>query len=268
MGMFDTIGCGMWSLTPYDECDFRCIYCCTKVQGTSKPSVPAGEFLPRLREQLDAAPWLDLVIIGAFCDAYPPAEERYGLTRQAIEELARRKRRFVVCTKGTTVLRDLALLRDNRFRCQLYISVCSTNEDALRRLDPAAPPPAERLAAVRRLHEAGINVGVNLLPWIPGITDTRRLLDEIPAAVEVVVAPLAVGKDRDSMSLLGKRYDRDEVNGLYMEEYRRFGHVPNTSWVRPSPPPTENDPMYRLPKLRAAGAGPVGAGRDACCAEP
>src|SRR5215468_7128212 len=115
MGMFGPIGCGMWSLTPYDKCDFRCLYCCTKVQGTSKPAIAPDEFLPQLRQHLNDAPWLDLVIVGAFCDAYPPAEDRYGLTRQALEELTRRKRRFVICTKGTSVLRDLDLLREHAF---------------------------------------------------------------------------------------------------------------------------------------------------------
>ena len=56
MGMFASIGCGMWSLTPYDKCDFRCLYCCTKVQGTSKPAIAPDEFLPQLRQHLNDAP--------------------------------------------------------------------------------------------------------------------------------------------------------------------------------------------------------------------
>lgn len=257
MGMFASIGCGMWSLTPYDECDFRCLYCCTKVQGTSKPAVAPAEFLTQLRQHLDAAQWLDLVIVGAFCDAYSPAEERYGLTRQAIEELARRRRRFVICTKSTTVLRDLDLFREQRFRCQVYISICSLDEAMLRRLDPGAPSAEERLATLWTLHDAGIDARVNVLPWIPGITDTPALIARIPAEAEIVVGPLAVGVDRDSMSLLGKRYRREEINELYMAEYRRYGHIANTSWVRPSPPaPGENDPMYRLPTLASPSAPP------------
>jgi DNA repair photolyase len=245
----------MWSLTPYDECDFRCVYCCTKVQGTSRPGVAPAEFLPRLREHLDGAPWLDLVIVGAYCDAYPPAEERYGLTRQAIEELARRRRRFVICTKGTTVLRDLDLLRAHRFRCQVFISICSLDDAVLRRLDPGAPSADERLATLWTLHDAGIDARVNMLPWIPGLTDTAALVARIPAASEIVIAPLSVGRDRDSMSLLGVRYTRDEVNERYMAAYRRYGHIANTSWVRPAPPqPNENDPMYRLPVLAAPRA--------------
>lgn len=255
MGMFGPIGCGMWSLTPYDECDFRCLYCCTKVQGTSKPAVAPAEFLTQLRQHLDAAPWLDLVIVGAFCDAYPPAEGDWGLTRQALEELARRRRRFVICTKSTTVLRDLDLLREHRFRCQVYVSICSADDAVLRRLDPGAPGVEERMATLWSLRDAGIDARVNVLPWIPGITDIAALVARIPAESEIVVGPLAVGVDRDSMSLLGKRYTREAVNALYMEDYRRYGHIPNTSWVRPSPPsPGENDPMYRLPVLASPSA--------------
>jgi DNA repair photolyase len=240
----------MWSLTPYDECDFRCLYCCTKVQGTSKPSLAPGEFLTRVREHLDATPWLDLVIVGAYCDPYPPPEARHGLTRLAVEELVRRKRRFVVCTKGETVLRDLDLFRAHRFRCQVYISICSLDDEKLRRLDPGAPSAEERLAVLWTLHDAGIDARVNVLPWIPGITDMKALIARIPSDTEIVVGPLAVGVDRDSMSLLGTRYTREAVNELYMEDYRRYGHIANTSWVRPSPPaPGENDPMYRLPVL-------------------
>ena len=257
MGMFGPIGCGMWSLTPYDKCDFRCLYCCTKVQGTSKPAVAPGEFLPRLRQHLDDAPWLDLVIVGAFCDAYPPAEDRHGLTRQALEELARRKRRFVICTKSTSVLHDLDLLREHRFRCQVYISICSLDDEMLKQLDPGAPNAEQRLATLWTLHDAGIDARVNMLPWIPGITNTPALIARIPAESEIVLGPLAVGIDRDSMSLLGKRYTREEVNERYMAEYRRYGHIANTSWVRPSPPaPGENDPMYRLPRLAAPSAPP------------
>ena len=56
-----------------------------------------------------------------------------------------------------------------------------------------------------------------------------------------------MGPGRDSLTLLGRRYTRTEVNRRYLAEYERYGHIPNTSWVKPSPPPTENDPMFRLP---------------------
>ncbi len=260
MGLLDPIGCGMWSLTPYDKCEFRCLYCVTRVQGTSKLSVEATALLPELRTRLDGVPDEELVIIGAFSDGYPPVEADVGITRQIVEELIGRERRFVIVTKGRTVLRDIDLFARVRDRCKIQISISSVNDDVLRRLDPGAPSASERFAILRTLHDAGIEVNLNALPWIPGVSETAELIARVPSDVEIIFSPLCMGRGRDSLTLLGTTYERDDVNARYMAEYARYGHVPNTSWVKPSPPPTENDPMYRLP-VRAQ-PGPMRRGLD------
>ena len=256
MGLLDPIGCGMWSLTPYEKCDFRCLYCCTRVQGTAEQRYAPDEFVDLLRQRLAMVPEHDLVILGAFCDPYPPPEEQAGLTRLAIAELCARGQRFVVVTKGTTVLRDIDLFPRSRERCTVTISICSVRDDVLRHLDPFAPSATQRFAVLRQLYQAGVDVEVNALPWIPGVSDTAAIIARIPSEVPIVFAPLAMGRDRDTLSLLGRRYVRSEVWADYLAEYRRWGHIPNTSWVRPSPPPTENDPMYRLPVLDPPGHAP------------
>jgi DNA repair photolyase len=268
MGLLGSIGCGMWSLTPYDKCDFRCVYCCTQVQGTSKPSHSRDQFLDVLGPGLDQIPEKELIIIGAYCDPYPPPEEHAGLTRLAIEELNRRGREYCVVTKGTTILRDIDLFPRSRetvtrpggevrHRCTLTVSICSVSDDVLRRLDPGAPSATERFAVLRRLYDAGIYVELNALPWIPGVSETEEIIRRVPRGVRIVFAPLRFLNDHSGMSLLGRRYTRDDVWASYLEEYQRFGHVPNTSWVRPSPPPTENDPMYRLPVLDPPARRPL-----------
>jgi len=254
MGLLDPIGCGMWSLTPYDKCEFRCVYCVTRVQGTSKLAVEATTLLPDLRERLDRVPDEELVIIGAFSDGYPPVEAEIGITRRIVQELIRRERRFVVVTKGRTVLRDMDLFGRVRDRCKIQISVSSVNDNVLRRLDPSAPSGTERFAMIRTLHDAGIEVNLNALPWIPGISETAELIARVPSDVEIIFAPLCMGPGRDRLTLLGRTYTRAGVNRSYLAEYERWGHVPNTSWVKPSPPPTENDPMYRLPLREKPGA--------------
>jgi DNA repair photolyase len=249
MGMIHPICHAMWSLTPYEKCDFRCVYCCTRVQGTSRPMVSTDDFVNGLRQELTQIPADDLLIIGAYCDPYPFPEERLELTRQVIVELVRQGRKFDVVTKSTLVLRDMDVLAGWKHDRKVYISICSTDEAALGVLDPGAPSSAERFRVLRTLHEAGFGVGLNALPWIPDVTETGKLIARTPPEVEITFAPLQFGNDRDSMALLGRRYTRPEVVVRYMDDYRRYGHFPNTSWVRPSPPPMENDPMYRLPVL-------------------
>ena len=266
MPIINPICHAMWSLTPYDKCDFRCVYCCTKVQGTSRPTVPLESFTETFQYELDAIPQDDLLIVGAFCDAYPLAEEKLGLTRMILEKLLWQERKFDLVTKSTTILRDLDLLRDWRHDRKIYVSISSTDDAALARLDPGAPRAAARFEVVHAVRNAGYNAAVNVLPWIPDVTDTDEIIARTPNDVYMVFAPLQFGNDRDSMTLMGRRYTRDEVVERYMAEYERYGHHPNTSWVRPSPPPLENDPLYRMPVIdRSAAArwrGMLGTARQ------
>ena len=134
-------------------------------------------------------------------------------------------------------------------RVHVQVSLCTLDEDVLARLDVGAPTGAARLAVVSALLSAGLSVGVNGFPWIPGVTDTRALIDAVDPAAEIVFSPLGFGEGRDSMRMLGREYRRPDVWRAYDEAYRAFGHVPNTSWVRPSPHPQENQPLFRLPRI-------------------
>lgn len=251
MGLLDPICMGMWSVTPYDRCDFRCVYCCTRVQGRSEAPGSTSAVLDTFRAGLARVPAHELLILGAFSDAYPSVEAETGLTRAIVDEIVRQQRPLTIVTKGTTVRRDIDLLRAHgaRHHCLVQISVSSLDDDVLRRIDPGAPSIDERFATLLALRDAGIEVNVNLLPWIPGVTDAKAIIARTPPDVGIVVAPLSVQAYGDQVKLLGRTYVRDEINAAYMDEYRRLGHVQNTSWVKPSPPPTENDPMYRLPVL-------------------
>ncbi len=259
MGILHPICHGMWSLTPYDKCDFRCVYCCTRVQGTSRPSVPVAEFAAELQRGLDAIPADDLIIVGAYCDAYPFLEERLGLTRTVLATLVEQERKFDVVTKATTILRDVDVLAGWKHDRKIYISISSVDDAVLRRLDLGAPSPTERFGVLRTLRDAGFSVAVNALPWIPDVTETAEVIERTPADVDIIFAPLQFGNDRDSMVLLGRRYTRTEVVERYLADYHRYGPVPTTSWVRPSPPPIENDPLYRLPVLEPPPPHPLGA---------
>jgi DNA repair photolyase len=94
-------------------------------------------------------------------------------------------------TKSDLVVRDLDLLRaislKNRF--SIHITVTTTKTGLARILEPRAPRPDLRLKAVKKLVEAGIHVGINCAPVLPGITDS-------PADLESVVRAAAEAKAR------------------------------------------------------------------------
>src|SRR3712207_9367012 len=59
----------------------------------------------------------------------------------------------------------------------------SLDRDLARRIEPRAPTPESRLRAVARLAEAGIDVGVNVMPVLPGITDGPDAMDALVRSV-------------------------------------------------------------------------------------
>jgi len=84
------------------------------------------------------------------------------------------------------VLRDVDLLSGWKHDRKVYISICSVDEDALRRLDPGAPSGEERFAVLWALRYAGFGVGLNALPWIPDVTQALANMEEITTGVDAI----------------------------------------------------------------------------------
>ena len=59
------------------------------------------------------------------------------------------------------------------------MSISTLDRDTWRRLEPGTAPPWQRLRAVQRLSEAGVEAGVLIAPIVPGITDTSDHLREL-----------------------------------------------------------------------------------------
>src|SRR5437763_622556 len=83
--------------------------------------------------------------------------------------------------KSELVTRDIDLLGEIARANVLDINITITTLDAdlARILEPRAPRPDLRLAAVRKLSEAGICAGVFPNPVMPLITDLEESLDAL-----------------------------------------------------------------------------------------
>jgi DNA repair photolyase len=114
------------------------------------------------------------IAIGTATDPYQPAERRYRLTRALLEVLAgRRDLQLSVTTKSDLVARDVDLLARVSERNELHVNLTITTPHyaLARQIEPRAPRPDKRLAAVRRLADAGVKVGVFLMPVMPHVND-------------------------------------------------------------------------------------------------
>ena len=133
--------------------------------------------MERVRAELASPRWGgELIAMGTNTDPYQPAEGRYRLTRGVIGELLGGRQPVL---DPDQVADDHARPRPagrgaparGLVRCSL--SIGTLDAEVARATEPDAPPPAQRVEAVRRLAEAGIPTGVLVAPVLPGISDGR-----------------------------------------------------------------------------------------------
>ncbi len=185
-----------WTLNPYRGCEFGCTYCYARYTHEFMELWDGRDFerkifgkanAPELlrRELAEARDRGHAIALGTATDPYQPAEKQYGITRRMLEVFAAFEGlEFSITTKSVLILRDLDLLREiaRRHRFGIHLTVTTLDERLARLLEPKAPPPARRLEAVRELARAGIRTSVNLMPILPGLTDSPRSVEAVARA--------------------------------------------------------------------------------------
>ncbi|MFN2259388.1 MAG: PA0069 family radical SAM protein [Parasphingopyxis sp.] len=184
------------SINAYRGCEHGCIYCFARPTHAYHDLSPGLDFESRLFAKPDAPALLRRELskpgyraaplaMGTNTDPYQPIEARYRITRQCIEILAETRHPLTITTKSDRVTRDIDLLatmaRDDLVA--VCLSVTSLDPKVHRTLEPRAPAPKKRLAAIRALSEAGIPTFVSISPIVPAITD-HEIEHLIEAAAE------------------------------------------------------------------------------------
>src|SRR5512145_793611 len=119
-------------------------------------------------------------------DPYTYAEKRYQLMKQGLGVIARYGFPVQIRTKSDLVLRDLdVLLEINQVQALVTFTLTTVEDELARKVEPGAPLPSARLRAMETLAQAGIGVGVNLMPVLPFLEDS---LENITAIVRETAA--------------------------------------------------------------------------------
>ncbi len=132
-----------------------------------------------LEQELRKVDPAEEIAIGTATDPYQPIERRARVTRSLLEVFRRRSGyRIGIVTKSQLILRDLDLLVEIARKNTLVVHLTITTADAVlaRKLEPRAPRPDLRFAAVGQLRDAGICTGVLCSPLLPGISDNEGAL--------------------------------------------------------------------------------------------
>ncbi len=204
------------SVNAYQGCEHGCIYCYARPTHAYHDLSPGLDFESRLFAKPDAPALLRAelarrghvptpIAMGTNTDPYQPIERVWQITRGCIAVLAACDHPLSITTKSDRVVRDLDLLAPmaEKGLVAVALSVTTLDPDTHRRLEPRAPRPEKRLAAIRALSAAGVPVHVSVSPIIPAITDHEleaildaaweagaRTASYIPVRLPHEVAPL------------------------------------------------------------------------------
>ncbi|MEJ2290854.1 MAG: PA0069 family radical SAM protein [Deinococcales bacterium] len=172
------------SLNPYRGCEHGCAYCYARPTheylGLSagldfERTILVKREAPALLEaELASKGWRPQVLaLSGVTDPYQPIERVLGITRGCLEVLARFRNPVGLITKNALVTRDVDVLSEMAAwnGARVTLSITTLDEELRRALEPRTSTIERRLDAVARLAEAGVPVGVNIAPIIPGLTD-------------------------------------------------------------------------------------------------
>lgn len=207
------------SINPYRGCEHGCVYCFARPGHAYLGLSPGLDFETRLLAKPDAPRLLAAelarpgyrpapIAIGSSTDPYQPVEARMRIMRGILEVLRDCAHPVTIVTKGALVERDIDILGPMAAArlVAVGVSVTSLDRRLARAMEPRAPAPERRLAAIRALAAAGVPVRVMVAPVIPGLND---------AEIEAI---LAAARDAGATTAgyVALRLPR-EVAGLFRE---------------------------------------------------
>jgi DNA repair photolyase len=172
------------SINPYRGCEHGCIYCFARPTHAFHDLSPRLDFESKLFAKPNAAVLLRSelskpgyiarpIAFGTNTDPYQPIERDWRITRDCIAVLAETNHPLTITTKSDRVTRDIDLLAPMAAKglAAVAVSITTLDPKIAMTVEPRAPAPTRRLAAVKQLSDAGIPTYVSIAPVIPAITD-------------------------------------------------------------------------------------------------
>ena len=181
-----------YALNPYIGCYHACVYCYAREFVSMKRIarywgeivVVKTNIADVLRDEVGRYK-RGIVGIGTITDAYQPVESEFQITRQCVETLLSAGFAITIQTKSDLILRDLDVLMSRPSIVDVGFTITTLDSSIARLIEPRAPSPQKRVAALERIASAGIKTWVFLGPIIPGYNDDLKSISEV---IEVAAA--------------------------------------------------------------------------------
>jgi DNA repair photolyase len=171
-----------YRLSPYMGCTKRCVYCFELVnrnvrKNEVKVKTNTVEYVRKVLLTLNER--RAVLVDGYDCEEI---EKEAKLLRDSLNVLLKFKMPVFVQTKSSLVLRDsdkLERLSECTELTTVAFSLTSLEEEHARILEPYTTSPRERIKTMQKLSSKGILTGIILMPILPFISDTDKVLERV-----------------------------------------------------------------------------------------
>lgn len=187
-----------YTVNLYSSCSFNCLYCYirgskygTNLETSLSVKANAIEVLDKQLANRAKKGQYGIIVLSSATDPYLQIEERYELTRAALEVILKHRFPVHMLTKSHLITRDLdllhqidqtAILPDN-LKDDLQHGVIvsfsfSTVDDKIGKIfESGATPPSRRLETMKQVIDKDFLCGVSMMPMIPFVSDTAEHLE-------------------------------------------------------------------------------------------
>lgn len=124
--------------------------------------------------------------LGIRFEDFLPKERKTGVSLGLLNYLAEANYPVMINTKSDLVGYDdyVEALARNPAGAAVHITLISSDEEFLRRMEPGAPTFKKRLAAARALIKAGVRVVARIEPWMIFLNDSKDMVEEYIGEIE------------------------------------------------------------------------------------
>jgi DNA repair photolyase len=221
-----------YSMNLYRGCQHGCIYCdtrseCYGIDDLSDVAIKANA-LDLLDRELARKRVRGTIGTGSMNDPYMPLEATHYQTGRALESIARHRFPVHILTKSDLVLRDLATIREiQRIYAAVSFTITTTDDDLAQKVEPGAPAPSRRLAAMAKLAQEGILTGVMLMSVLPFLEDSEENVSAIVQSAHQARASYIVASFGMTLRDRQREHYYQQLDhsfpGLRRQYERRFG---------------------------------------------
>lgn len=168
-----------YNMNLYKGCSHGCIYC------DSRSNCYQIKNFNIVRDKLNAISTLErelsrkekgVIGMGSMSDPYNPQEKKYEITRDALKLIQKYNYGVSIDTKSDLVLRDIDCLKEISKKNNVIVkfTITTASDELSKKIEPHVCPSSKRFAAIKKLSDNGIFVGIMINPVLPFITDSAE----------------------------------------------------------------------------------------------